>query len=307
MKLSRVALAVLCISSLGACTVFKSHTEVEALNEAQAVGSPFTQQLAAEYREYANNEQNVMFDYPDALHFARKGLAAASGEAVMPEPISDWNLKVEHMEELSAARGRLVNAFDIGSREILPVQSAIAQARFDCWIEQQEENWQTDDIISCRSQFLDTMNGLETAMAAQAPVPEALEEPMPPVSTDGAIDPSQPMAPEDAMYLVFFDFDSNKIGSGGENVLDAVAMEVGKRMASLNALSVIGHTDTSGKETYNMKLSLRRANAVRDALIARGVDPSLIKVDHRGEGELLVETPDDVREPANRRVNISFE
>ncbi len=306
MKLSRIVLTLTCVLSLGACTVFESHTEVEALNEAQAVGSPFTQQLAAEYRVFANSEQNEMFDYPDSLHFARKGLAAASGEAVMPEPISDWNLKVEHMEELSAGRARLVTAFDVGARELFPVQSAVAQARFDCWIEEQEENWQSDDIVGCKSQFLDAMNALEAGLATQAP-PVPLAEPMPSVSTDGAIDPSQPMAPEDAMYLVFFDFDSSKIGSGGENVLDAVAMEVSKRMASLHTLSIIGHTDTSGKETYNMKLSLRRANAVRDALIKRGIDPALIRVDHRGEAELLVDTPDDVREPANRRVNISFE
>lgn len=41
------------------------------------LGSPFTQQLAAEYRDLANHEQNIGFDYPDALHFARKGLTGA--------------------------------------------------------------------------------------------------------------------------------------------------------------------------------------------------------------------------------------
>ena len=52
---------------LAGCTGFKSQSEVDALNEAQAVGSPFTQALASEYRDLANREQNVMFDYPDAL------------------------------------------------------------------------------------------------------------------------------------------------------------------------------------------------------------------------------------------------
>ena len=52
--------------------VLKVNQEVEALNEAQAVGSPFTQALASEYRDMANREQNVMFDYPDALHLRAK-------------------------------------------------------------------------------------------------------------------------------------------------------------------------------------------------------------------------------------------
>jgi OOP family OmpA-OmpF porin len=65
--------------ALAGCTAFSSFSEVDALNEAEAKGSPFTQTLAAEYRTYANTELKDMFDYPDALHFARKGLAAAAG------------------------------------------------------------------------------------------------------------------------------------------------------------------------------------------------------------------------------------
>ena len=63
--------------ALSGCSAFNSFSEVDALNEAQAVGNPFTQALASEYREFANSELESMIDYPDALHFARKGLAAA--------------------------------------------------------------------------------------------------------------------------------------------------------------------------------------------------------------------------------------
>ena len=52
---------------------------------------------------------------------------------------------------------------------------------------------------------------------------------------------------------------------------------------------------------------MKRANSVRDALIERGVDATLIKVEGRGEDELLVQTADGVREPANRRAQITFE
>ena len=92
MKTLRNLVLTASVVLLGGCTVFDSFSEVDALNEAQAVGSPFTQALAGEYRTFSNRELREMLDYPDALHFARKGLAAAAGEVVMPEPVSDWNL-----------------------------------------------------------------------------------------------------------------------------------------------------------------------------------------------------------------------
>lgn len=282
---------------LTGCNAFTSFSEVQALNNAQAVGSAFTQALAAEYREFANTELKGHLDYPDALHFARKGLAAAAGEVVMPEPVSDWNLSETHLQELSAARGRLVVVFDLGAREIAPALSAKAQAKFDCWIEAQEENWK-DHNQSCKQEFMDALNQLEGMV--QAPPAEV----MPPVEASGPA-PSEPMAPEDAMYLVFFDWDKSDLGAGALNVLDAVAAEVKKNPP--NGISVVGHADTSGPKDYNQRLAFRRATAVRDALVSRGISADLIAIESRGEDELLVPTPDNVREPANRRANISFQ
>lgn len=280
------------------CTAFTSFSEVEALNEAQAVGSPFTQALAGEYRSFANSELKDMFDYPDALHFARKGLAAAAGEVVLPEPIADWNLDDKHIQELAAARGRLIVAYDLGARETAPALAAKTQAKFDCWIEGQEENWSDSGVMACKDEFLKYIGELEGNLGP-APAPAA-EQPA------GAfdVDPNAPMAKENAMYLVFFNWDKSDLGAGALNVLDAVAEEVKKNPP--NSISVVGHTDTSGSDTYNNRLAFRRANNVKDALIQRGIDPSMINVDAKGETELLVQTPDNVREPANRRANISF-
>lgn len=291
-----VSLLAVATLSLGACSGFKSHSEVEALNEVKAVGSPFTQQLAAEYRDLANHEQNIGFDYPDALHFARKGLAAAAGEVVLPEPVSDWNLRPEHIQELSAARAGLIAALDRGAREAMPKDAAVAQARFDCWIEQQEENWQKTEIIGCKNQFMEALNRLG---GVATPPPAEI---MPPVEA-GQV-PLTPMAPEDAKYLVFFDFDSSRVDQGGNSVLESVAAEIARQ--NISSVNVIGHADTSGSSRYNKRLSMKRANAVRESLLARGVNANLLMVDSRGEDELMVPTADNVREPANRRVEITF-
>jgi len=294
MKKLRGLVLSLCLMAVAGCTNFDAHSEVKALNEAQAVGNPFTQNLSAEYRDYANIKLDKFFDYPDALHFARKGLAAAAGEVVLPEPVSDWNLLPAHLDELSTARGRLIVAFDGGAREIAPKESALAQSRFDCWIEQQEEHWNDGYVIPCKAQFADALKALEDLVGRGVPAPIEATAP-----------PAEPMKKEDAMYLVFFDFDSAKITDSGASVLDAVANEAKGR--SLNAVKVIGHADTSGPKSYNNKLAAKRANAVRDALSKRGIDASIIKVEGRGEDELLVKTLDNVREPANRRAQVTFE
>jgi OOP family OmpA-OmpF porin len=284
--------------ALSGCTAFTSFSEVEALNDAQPVGSPFTQALTNEYRDFANNELKENFDYPDALHFSRKGLAAASGETVLPEPVADWNLSEKHIQELSAARGRLIVAYDLGARETAPALSARAQAKFDCWIESQEEHWKDTDV-PCKKDFLDAISQLEGQLQPPAPVQEVVQ------LDNYGVDPNAPMAAENAMYLVFFDWDRSEIGSGAQSVLDAVASEVAKNPPS--AINVVGHADTSGPTDYNERLALKRANNVKNALVQRGVDASIIMVDAKGETEPLVATPDNVREPANRRVNISFQ
>lgn len=298
MKSLRILILTSAVVALSGCSAFDSYSEVDALNNAQPKGSPFTQALTAEYREYANTQLKEMFDYPDALHFARKGLAAAAGETVLPEPVSDWNLEEKHIQELSAARGRLIVAYDLGARETSPALAAKAQAKFDCWIEEQEENWRNDASIGCKNAFQTAMTELESTLQAGP-----ASAPVEPIANYG-VDPNAPMAAEDAMYLVFFNWDSSEIGNGALNVLDAVGQEVSKNPPA--GLNVVGHADTSGAKDYNQRLALKRADVVRDALVQRGVDASLIMVDAKGEDELMVPTPDDVREPANRRVNISF-
>jgi outer membrane protein OmpA-like peptidoglycan-associated protein len=103
-------------------------------------------------------------------------------------------------------------------------------------------------------------------------------------------------------FMVFFDWDrSNLSAQALQTIKQAAAAFKAKGNARITAT---GHTDTSGPENYNMALSLRRANAVKDALVREGVPATAIAVVGRGEQGLLVPTPDGVREPQNRRVEI---
>ncbi|HWH16856.1 MAG TPA: OmpA family protein, partial [Allosphingosinicella sp.] len=64
--------------------------------------------------------------------------------------------------------------------------------------------------------------------------------------------------------------------------------------------------DRSGSASYNVGLSQRRADAVRSYLAGRGVPNGAMATEAFGESRPLVETADGVREPQNRRVEITF-
>jgi OOP family OmpA-OmpF porin len=72
-------------------------------------------------------------------------------------------------------------------------------------------------------------------------------------------------------------------------------------------VAIVGHADASGSAAYNLKLSERRAQAALDQLTGRGIKAGQIDSDAVGEGDLLIPTPDGVREPRNRRVTISVD
>jgi OOP family OmpA-OmpF porin len=69
-------------------------------------------------------------------------------------------------------------------------------------------------------------------------------------------------------------------------------------------VKIIGHTDSSGTEAYNQALSLRRANAVRDYAIEKGVNPDIISVSGMGESQPIADNSTKEGRAKNRRVEV---
>ena len=132
-----------------------------------------------------------------------------------------------------------------------------------------------------------------SALAERADASSARAPPPPPPPPPVVAPPS---------FMVFFDWDRSNLS---QQALATIKQAADAFKTKGNArITATGHTDTSGPEAYNMALSLRRANAVKDALVREGVPAQAITVIGRGEQGLLVQTGDGVREPQNRRVEI---
>lgn len=143
--------------------------------------------------------------------------------------------------------------------------------------------------------------------AAPAPAPVATTVVAPPPPPPPPAQPAPPPPPPPSItrnFTVFFDFDKSTLSADAQQVLQNVARDA--KAGKIVRVVVSGHADTSGSSEYNEKLSLRRAEAVRDYLASQGLTSKEIAVEAKGETDLLVPTADGVREPSNRRAVIVF-
>ena len=106
-----------------------------------------------------------------------------------------------------------------------------------------------------------------------------------------------------ARFILYFEHDSVDLTVESQALLQKVIDTIRDRAAV--DVSVVGHTDTVGKNKYNCTLSLKRARAVASILRGKGVDPAVLDITSHGKHNPLVPTGDQVPEPRNRRVEIT--
>jgi outer membrane protein OmpA-like peptidoglycan-associated protein len=105
-----------------------------------------------------------------------------------------------------------------------------------------------------------------------------------------------------ASFLVYFREGSDELTAESRAELDKILGELKRRPAP--EVLVIGHTDAVGGAAFNDKLSLQRADRVRELLVAVGIPPDRIQMAGRGKREPLVPSDEKSPEPRNRRVEI---
>jgi outer membrane protein OmpA-like peptidoglycan-associated protein len=139
---------------------------------------------------------------------------------------------------------------------------------------------------------------------AAAPMQASAPLPPPPAPAPAPAPAPKPVvaAPIAKNYMVFFDFDKSDLTSEAKSIITQAADAAKKNHSASIALT--GYTDLSGSVDYNLKLSVRRGDAVKKFLVQLGIPASEISVVGKGKSDPLVPTKDGVREPQNRRVTI---
>jgi len=269
-------------------SVFRLNETMEKLDEARAPQSRFEGDLFRRYEAMARQRLGKR-DYVDADYFARKALAIASGQAVLPEETSYWDLKSSDAQRIDVQRAKLIAALDRGTRKTMPAPAAAAQARFDCMVEALEER-DSVRVKDCGKRFVDNLAKLERAPAMMAQTPQR-----PTVSP-----PPAPKGPQRHLYMILFDFDQTELSNEARTKLREIANMM--RAWPQARVLVVGHADSSGSPQYNLVLSQQRATAVLNELVNNGAPADRVSMSWRGEGEPAVGRTDGTKEPANRRV-----
>lgn len=128
---------------------------------------------------------------------------------------------------------------------------------------------------------------------APAPAPAARPAPAP-----------QPPAATKVTYAAdaFFDFDKSVLKPEGKAKLDDLVSKI--QGINLEVIIAVGHTDSVGSDSYNQRLSVRRAEAVKAYLVSKGIEKNRVYTEGKGEKQPVADNRTAEGRAKNRRVEI---
>ena len=100
----------------------------------------------------------------------------------------------------------------------------------------------------------------------------------------------------------FFDFDKAVLKPEGKAKLDDLAGKV--KDINLEVVIAVGHTDSTGAASYNQKLSVRRAEAVKAYLVSKGIESNRIYTEGKGLTQPVADNKTREGRAKNRRVEV---
>ena len=285
--------------------LYSCSSSYEKLNNANfSPPDSFSKHLFDMYKEKANFEAEKMHDWNSAKLYSEKALEAAKGGKIEPENINYWKIPKKHQNQINLAYDNLMSIYESALIHD-PYNLANAISSLDCWSEQQEENWQTWDINNCKDSFLESMHKIYKNLAKnEKGENENSKEKS--YENDNEIVSNATLVTEDInsniLQIIYFDFDKSELSSISKKEIKKF---LEKYENVISKFLIVGHTDTKGTKEYNYKLSIERANVVKNLLIDLGIKKGNIKILGKGEIDLNIKTNDEVPHPANRRAEIS--
>ncbi len=158
-------------------------------------------------------------------------------------------------------------------------------------------------------------SGINHPDCTGAPAPAKPAAPATPAAPAAPAAPATPAAParpapvsvRQAVVIqadALFDFDKSVLRPDGRKSIDDAMSKMGG--VDLEMVIATGHTDSVGTDAYNQRLSERRAAAVKDYLVSKGIPASKITTIGKGESQPVATNKTAEGRQKNRRVDIEF-
>ena len=231
-------------------------------------GSGFTGHLASEYTEVARRAAFRDVAWLNSTAYIAKAQQAESSMDPLP-----WTPAEIGVNGDATALYDVVVATIAANKDARPAACARTQVMWD--------------------QYLEALRGGATWCITPEDARALLDEAL---ALCGIVGPKN--------FIVYFGFDKTNLTDVARATIDEVVAAV--NAMGTTALSLVGHTDTVASGAYNQALSEARARRVSDALSTRGVPAGAMTLAGRSENDLAIATGDNVREPLNRRVEITL-
>ena len=268
-----VFIAILAVFIMAGCAA--QGTRYLAVEKMTPPENLYQRTLFQQYLELAR-EQVARADYADSDVFAGRAAAVVNGMTVLPEEISARRLPQRSIKSLTAARKRLMRAFDHpDARGRVPYMLATAQTQFDCWMEKQEENIHPDEIAVCRNHFFAALLGVEYDLFPAFGRRE---------------------------WVIYFDKNKDRLDDAAFTTITVI-----RQLAEIyedTTFIINAHVDPAG-DNGDRQLSQRRGDAVINALVDGGLDEKrIITVKSWGAERPATITENGTPRAENRRVTV---
>ncbi len=272
--------------------------------------------------------------------FSSRASAARTGRNLMPLVPNATTLRPSAFAPLNDARELLFDETEGQIKHTATREAANVFFYYDCWV-MEETHWMVQHSTTCRDEFFSAIYQLQQAKNRLAyqkdepyklpasltaeypenagkntdggPITDTRQNAQLPLSMQKApllLTGDAPAASAGAPavkkeeYIIYHGFDMSSPLTASIGTIDDVAREA--KAAPALRISIQGHTDTSGSDAYNLRLSQKRAEAVKEKLIERQVNAARMEALGFGETDLRETTADGIKNQENRRTEVYF-
>jgi adhesin transport system outer membrane protein len=283
---------------------------------------------AARIRQYVD-KLNATYDLRDKVcrDVRQTALIALNDVSKLESQIGFLS---QHELSTSKAREAYRQQFDIGQRSLLDLldtenelyqaRRALVNAEYDHQLSKARVLASNGSLLSAlqlrplQAQAPDAPNGTEDGddailcnqeLAANIVLDKSnLVKPVEPIAVAAPVATPAPRAKVSFAADALFDFNKADLKPAGLSKLDGLVASL--KGVTVEKIVAIGHTDATGPDEYNKKLSLARAQALAAYLVSKGIDKNLVTAEGRGKTQPVAPNTTVEGRAKNRRVDLEI-